>query len=198
MNDGGPAKRCSKCVRPAYMRQGHQWLCAMHYRFGQMRANAKRNGKEVPTHDQLNDLMEATNGSRCFGCHKIMNWLSGTNQSLVISLQHDRDGTLRLLCRGCNTRHAIHPGDTYYAVPTNGKWCPDCDLVLTRDQFCRDRSRPIGLKSYCKACSKKKHDLWRKKNRTHYNAYQRKQRATRKARSADAMLAAREKGQSDG
>ncbi len=175
-NDGGPDRRCSRCSLPGHVRQGHQWLCPKHYRFGQMRVTAKRHGKQVPTHEQLEDLLRETDGMKCFGCGKIMNWLASSNQFLVVSLQHDRDGTLRLLCRGCNTRHAVHPADTYYTLPNNAKWCSGCDLVLTRDSFYRDRSRPLGLKSSCKACSQKTHAAWRKRNRTHCNAYQRKQR----------------------
>src|SRR5690242_863575 len=92
--DGGAAlKYCSKssCNASASHRQGHQWLCQKHYRFGQMRAKAKQAGKSVPTTIELETL--AKNGLRCGDCNLKMTWLGRENQHLVVTLQHYRDGS---------------------------------------------------------------------------------------------------------
>ena len=59
-DNGGPAFRCSRCGVAAARKQGHQWLCARHYRFGQMRSRAKRDGKTVPSHDDLERMTRDT------------------------------------------------------------------------------------------------------------------------------------------
>jgi hypothetical protein len=53
-----------------------------------------------------------------------MNWWLTEGSSTVITLQHDRDGTIRLICKGCNSRHHLHPGDSYYQMPRGHKRCP--------------------------------------------------------------------------
>ncbi len=70
--DGGPAFVCSRCGVGAVRKQGHQWLCARHYRFGQMRSKAKRAGKTAPTDDTLESLL----GNECPDCGVVMNLLT--------------------------------------------------------------------------------------------------------------------------
>lgn len=151
-------RTCSRCAATAIRVQGRQWLCARHYRFGQMRATAKRRAKSVPTHSMLESLAR---NMTCIGCGREMVWLGSIDQSRVVSLQHDRDGTLRLLCRGCNTRHATHPGDTFYTLPRGYLRCSDCASLLAESAFARDRSRPRGRRSYCKKCANIRHAEWR-------------------------------------
>lgn len=154
-NDGGPA--CSRCGEEAVRRQGHQYLCAKHYRFGQMRVLAKRRGKSVPSHEALEGMV--VEGNTCADCHSPMNWLAADSQALVATLQHYRDGTYALVCRSCNTRHAFMPGDSYRDTPKDHKLCPSCGEVKPDHDFCADngRSGPRKLKSHCRECSNKAH-----------------------------------------
>lgn len=179
IDDGGPV--CSRCGSAAVRYQGHQHLCAKHYRFGQMRALAKRRGKSVPDHQELEGLV--SDGNRCADCSRLMNWLAAEDQASVATLQHYRDGTYALVCRSCNTRHAYMPGDTYRDVPKDHKLCPKCNEVKPDREFCSDNSRsgPRKLKSHCRECSHKSHTEWRIKNRDHYNAKQRERRAAHPA-----------------
>lgn len=179
IDDGGPV--CSRCGDLAVRRQGHQHLCAKHYRFGQMRVLAKRRGKAVPTHQQLEAMVRA--GNCCADCSAPMNWLAEKSQTFVATLQHYRDGSFGLVCRSCNTRHAYMPGDTYRDVPKDWKFCPRCAQVKPDSDFCADngRSGPRKLKSHCRECSHQSHTEWRIKNRDHYNAKQRERRAARSA-----------------
>lgn len=189
--DGGPA--CSRCGDKAKRLQGHQHLCAKHYRFGQMRAKAKQDGKAVPTHSELHSMKGAD--LLCPDCGARMNWLAEEGQATVASLQHYRDKTMAIVCRSCNTRHAAMPGDSYREMPPDSKYCPSCQEAKPLGEFNADRSRsgPLKVQSKCKACNKVAIAKWREKNKVQYNEYQRTKRAERKAeRGIDAMLAARE------
>lgn len=158
---GGQA--CQWCEEISVRKQGRIWLCKKHYRFQQMRVNAKRHNKEVPEYWELENMLSWTNGFICQPCKRQMNWLSEEGQSTVVTLQHDRSGTMRLLCRACNTRHAYYPGDDYYDKPEGIKQCKSCNRLLPEMDFCVDNSRACKLKSCCRECAKEKHYDWRKR-----------------------------------
>ena len=174
-------KQCSICGLEAAIIQGHQWLCEKHYRFRQMRSHAKRHGKKVPTRDEL----EAMRGADliCPDCDIQMNWRAKDGQETVASLQHYRDGSLAIVCRSCNTRHAYMDGDSYKDMPKTHKMCPSCKQTKDRAEFYMDNGRSglLKSKSSCKECSDKAVAEWRITNREQYNAKQREYRAKRKA-----------------
>jgi hypothetical protein len=179
IKDGGPA--CSRCGDPSVRKQGHQHLCAKHYRFGQMRSRAKRDGKLVPSHEQLN--LMAGSDLNCPDCTRRMNWLQSEGASTVASLQHYRDGTLAIVCLSCNTRHASMDGDSYRDMPKDHKRCGNCREIKPAAEFTKDlgRSGELRRKSTCKACSGQAVNQWKGSNRDRYNEYQRQYRAKRKA-----------------
>ena len=174
--------KCSRCANDATMKQGNQQLCDRHYRFGQMRSSAKRNGKIVPTHEQLEVMV----GSEmlCPDCGVAMNWRSKDGKSTVASLQHYRAGTLAIVCLSCNTRHASMAGDSYCEMAKDHKQCPSCKSIKPYSAFSADNGRAgmVKRKSICKECSDKKVNQWKERNRDEYNAYQRIYRAKRKAK----------------
>lgn len=153
------ADNCSWCSEPFHKRQGRIGLCAMHYRISNMRGRARRDGKFVPTKEQIEALVPKN--MECPACHRTMTWLRVGGASQQISLQHDRDGQLRLLCLGCNTRHSVHKGDSFYDIPPGHKFCAQCGCNKPLEQFSIDRSRPIGRKAYCKPCASVRHKIWR-------------------------------------
>lgn len=165
--------KCSRCDLDATIKQGNQWLCDKHYRFGQMRVLAKRRGKLVPSHDLLESL--AFHGMGCPDCGVTMNWRAKDGQATVASLQHYRDGSLGIVCRSCNTRHAFMDGDTYRDLPSNFKFCPGCKQEKPATEFSVDngRSGPLKRKSKCKSCSNAAVKKWKEENREQYNEYQR-------------------------
>lgn len=171
---------CSKCGCDSTIKQGNQLLCDKHYRFGQMRSTAKKAGKSVPSHQQLEEMSEK--GMQCWDCGAMMNWRGRDNQQRVLSLQHYRDGTYGFVCRSCNTRHAFMEQDSYREIPKDHKLCPCCQLVLPDIEFCSDnaRSGQRKKKSHCRSCSAKAHEEWIAKNKDRYNAYQREWRAKKK------------------
>lgn len=141
-------------------------LCKRHTRFSQMRSCARQHGKSVPSLAELEALADSLRGFRCPGCLRKMNWMAIEGQATVVSLQHDRSGYIRLLCRSCNARHASLPGDSFYEIPTGHKFCPDCKRVLKHDSFHADRSgRWKDRSTYCRECSNARLLEWRRKNR---------------------------------
>lgn len=158
VKDGGAAASCAWCERPRHIKQGRIWLCEVHYRISSMRTRAKRDGKSVPSKEGIEALIPSP--FVCAGCDRSMVWLRQHGASQQATLQHDRSGALRIICLACNTRHAQHPGDSYYEIPTDHKRCPDCEKVLPRSAFAMDRSRPIGLKAYCRPCSAARFKHW--------------------------------------
>lgn len=177
--DGGAAFPCAWCDQPSHIKQGRIWLCRKHYRFSSMRSRAKRDGKQVPSRSELEGMVPTP--FVCVGCSLPMTWGRENGASSQATLQHDRSGVLRIICLACNTRHAAHPDDTYYDIPSGYKRCAKCERVLPQERFSQDRSRPIGLKSSCRECSGSAHAKWRTENRDHYNAKQREGRARRAA-----------------
>lgn len=181
-NTGGPAfPTCSRCEDSAVRKQGHQWLCAKHYRFGQMRATAKRHGKSVPSNEALHMMRGAD--LTCPDCGRRMNWLAADGADSVASLQHYRDGSMAIVCLSCNTRHASMEGDSFRDMDTSSKQCPRCGQIKQATEFTSDNSRSGALrrKSLCRDCSNSSINEWRGKNREKYNEYQRDYRAKRKA-----------------
>lgn len=179
-DDGGHAFKCTRdcCGIAAVQKQGNQWLCAKHYRFGQMRANAKRHGKTVPSQTDLDAMLHDT----CPDCGVVMNLLMRDGeQHRTATLQHYRDGTLAIVCLSCNARHASMPGDAYRNMSKDHKRCPQCEIDKPFSAFATDngRSGPMKLKSWCKQCSSSAHTEWQRNNREHYNAKQREYRAAR-------------------
>ena len=182
INDGGPAvQRCSCCLHVSVIKQGNQWLCAKHYRFGQMKANAKRHGKVVPTRAELDSML--TQDFHCPECRRQMNWRSADGKTTVASLQHYRNGRIGIICRSCNTRHAFAPADSFSDVPKDHKYCPRCHVFKSDSEYTKDngRSGTRRIASWCKPCKDKSATEWKVNNRDQYNQYQREYRAKRKA-----------------
>lgn len=174
---------CSKCGDASTIKQGNQLLCDRHYRFGQMRASAKRNDKEVPSHEFLE--LTWPKDMKCVDCGVLMNWRAKNGQSTVASLQHYRSGEIGIVCRTCNTRHAFMDGDSYREMPKDMKLCPSCHEIKPLEMFTKDNSRSgiAKRKSHCKSCSKTKCQEWKEKNRDAYNQYQREWRSSKNGAS---------------
>jgi hypothetical protein len=121
-------------------------------RFYQMRATARQFSKIAPSFDWLESAVPR--GMICPVCDRRMVWRG--KGSRVITLQHDRSGEMRLMCKQCNTRHAKMPGDSFYSLPKDHKYCPECKTAKTLDSFWRDITRWRGVFTYCIPCGKKR------------------------------------------
>lgn len=150
-------------------------------RIAQMRATARNRRKSVPSVSELRALFAALDDGRCPECGVVMR-LSGVGGETV-TLQHDRSGAFRLLCRRCNTRHASFPGDSFYDRDDTKRRCPDCEQIKPLQDFAVDRRNcsVVKRKTYCRPCSAARLLSWQRTNRDYYNARQREYRARRKA-----------------
>jgi hypothetical protein len=187
MNEKIETPPCSWCSVTSVMKQGRIFLCEKHYRFQQMRSSAKRKEKLVPSYLELENLLSFLQEMKCPTCKRVMNWRSYQGETTVITLQHDRGGRVRFLCRSCNTRHAVLPGDSFYSASKRKKLCQMCGLTKAKKEFYADRSRTSKLKSQCKVCSDSLVIAWRESSKEKYNGYQRKYRA-----NSTLMLVARQ------
>ncbi len=172
---------CSRCPSEAIRKQGNQWLCPTHYRFGQMRCVAKRDEKSVPSHEQLVNLLSYLDGMKCPHCQRVMNWMQEDGSSTQVTLQHYRSGSMGLICLACNTRHGQMEGDTFNDLPADKKICPGCEVMKPLSDFRNDNlKRWKSKQSYCRECANKRMREWVEKNREKVNARQREGRRRRK------------------
>ncbi len=146
-----------------------------------MRVNAKRHGKTVPTYEQLHEMLRSD--MKCRDCPIIMNWLSGEGLTTVMTLQHYRNGTFGLVCKGCNTRHGSMPDDLYLSISSEEKWCPGCKKVKNLAEFFKDNSKKLKrykVRARCKGCCEVQRTKWRKNNKERVNATAKKWRDKQK------------------
>lgn len=183
--DSGSTVLCGRgiCQNEAVRCQGHQNLCEVHYRFGQMRVRAKRDGKAVPSHGHLVDLLfQLPLDFSCPHCKRVMKWMrDGNSSSSQVTLQHYRSGKFGLICLACNCRHAAMPADEFVDLSVSQKRCPGCKIIKDFSDFTTDSlGRWNNKKSYCKSCSHDRHRKWVVENKSKYNEYQRNYRLLRK------------------
>jgi hypothetical protein len=178
-----PVGQCTKCgVAAVYRTNLNTYYCGKHYRFSQMTRFARTEGKTVPTEVELESLLPGD--MSCPVCRRLMNWLAKDGKATQITLQHDRDGTHRLICLGCNSRHAQLPGDLLYQLTPGQKYCHGCKTIKSLGEFHRTNSKsvPVGRNSRCKLCTNAAHRDWVERNREHVTEYQRKLKSSRQER----------------
>lgn len=104
----------------------------MHRRFNQMRGSAKSSGKYVPEISELRALAKRLFKMECPCCLQAMTWRRVKGISNVITLQHDRSGSIRLICFRCNVRHGSLPGDSFYDLPLSVRQLPAVKMSSVR------------------------------------------------------------------
>jgi len=104
-------RQCFACGEPITVKSKRfgKLLCDKHYRFYEMRAEARSKGKKVPLNFELESLYRLTKET-CQCCGRKMNWLKKDGVDTVVTLQHNADGTMDLICQSCNTR-IYHEGN---------------------------------------------------------------------------------------
>lgn len=131
-------------------------LCVMHGRMKQMRSDARSHRKAVPAESYLERLLKESlkNGFLCPHCKSEMGWKLKDAGRATVTLQHDREGGLRLLCLRCNVRHSFHEGDRFYEDDGSSKLCGGCNLTLPLHKFgkIKSKNRP---KPRCKECTRR-------------------------------------------
>lgn len=137
--------------------------CEKHYRFYQMRQDAKHRGKAVPSITELDAMVQAVmvdGVMACSHCRKPMGWRIGiVGRRSVATIQHDDSGAMRLLCGSCNFTHAWL-GDIFYDIPPGHQRCWACRTVKACADFWRSKHTKSGHASICRVCRYAKFRAW--------------------------------------
>ncbi len=137
--------------------KNNQYLyCPKHYRLHKMKNTASHDKKYDPEYKELEKLIP--NEMKCPNCNKKMIWHTGFGKlNDVITLQHNDNGTIILICMECNNGHGHSQlGDKYFNLKRNEKYCPRCKKILYKQMFYNNKARYDNLSSVCKKCFKHK------------------------------------------
>lgn len=130
--------------------------CVMHHRLNNMRSRAISSRKYSPKFAELEALVPP--GMKCQPCGRAMIWYAGTVVSNLITLQHDRSGTIRLICQGCNSGHAWVEGDRFYEIGPGKRQCGLCKAIKPVSEFVKQKLGASGIRrsGRCLQC----HNAW--------------------------------------
>ncbi len=151
------ARKCRRCELDACSLE-RGTLCPKHHRFAKMRKHSKEGGKTVPSLEELEVLAAALVEMKCPVCSRVMSWIASGSWPTKVTIQHDRDGTIRLLCHACNCRHHHFADDSFYALGPDRKRCRLCGMIGPLESFASayGASGWGGKISLCKDCERKR------------------------------------------
>lgn len=126
--------------------------CTVHHRMMRMRHAASSTGKFVPTMEWM--IENWPDPLVCPVCKVEMALLVGDDRRRVISLQHDKSGTVRFLCVSCNMRHSATTQDekSFYNQEDGKLWCNTCKQLLPPEKFYRNSNSSTGRHYKCRSC----------------------------------------------
>ncbi len=144
--------KCPRCDRTGehqlHKNWGRLYYCARHFRLIWMRYKARATGKMVPDLSTLEDFVDALNNFKCPCCLCVMVWFARQDTRRVITLQHNNDGTMMLICMSCNSKHAQHSlGDACLSLPSGVRYCKMCNTIKPLGDFYN------SYLAYCKRCT---------------------------------------------
>lgn len=159
------------CHEPASRKSsngsGEVWYCDLHHKIRSMRGKARKKGKYVPSVAEVEALFRGNSSMICPSCRKHMSMTySKGSEADAVSLQHNCNGTLDLICFSCNSSHGQKPRDVFYFIPDSHKYCGRCSDIKLKASFYPNRTTRDRLQGYCKSCQstlakerrQKKHD----------------------------------------
>lgn len=153
-------EKCCHCGLNAHGVIGGSYFCVKHLRFIRMRGVARTRRVAVPTMSELENMLVKLNGFKCPGCDKKMIWRMGRGLHTVrvISLQHNRDGSMGFLCLRCNSLHRAYPGDSFYTRDRNKKYCRPCGKEVDLNRFYNviQKNGRAGKMARCGGCESKR------------------------------------------
>lgn len=124
-------------------------------RFNRMMGDAQKKNKYKPSWKELEELFPQN--MICPVCDKQMIWHTKLGcLGDVISLQHNCNGNIILICQSCNVAHRnSHLGDEYFNIPKDHKYCPYCKNILLISKFCKCNRNRDKHNAICKQCDNK-------------------------------------------
>lgn len=127
--------------------------CFQCSRFKSMRHAAQTKNKYQPSWEELEKILPKN--MICPTCSKQMIWHSslGTKGD-VVSLQHNYDGSIMLICHSCNAGHGqSHLKDKYFDIPVGYNYCSQCKYILKKAEFNKCMQNKNNLLGCCKKCA---------------------------------------------
>lgn len=180
----GGFMKCYICGSDAVNVHNRKNTCEKHRRFLQMQHTAKWDKKYSPSIYELEKLVPKD--MVCQDCGKTMHWVDDENRSLGAVLQHYRNGTLGIVCCGCNVKHGSMSGDSYRDIPNGHKLCTCCKTIKPLSMFNVRRDGKVEYPmSKCKACNLQKNKEWRAKYPEKYKALNKKHNELRKTKGGN-------------
>lgn len=174
--------KCYVCGMDAVKRHGRANRCEKHHRFAQMQKTASVDGKYVPSFYELELLVPAD--MVCPDCGVGLHWIDDAKRSFGAVLQHYRDGSLGIVCHGCNVRHGNMPGDMYCELPPDHKLCISCKTIKPLFDFGKRRdAKKVYPMSKCKSCMRESFIRWKQNNPDKYKALTDKHNQKRKEKA---------------
>lgn len=176
-----------RCGREIYRRHQGGKFCVLHWRIRAMRNSSRTNQKYIPSVAEIEAIIPES--MLCPKCGRRMFWTqSHGDAALTLSLQHNLDGSIGILCRSCNAREDDFPNGTFMKVPLDLKFCAKCLKLFPLCEFQKHGSADKwnGLGSYCKPCHRQRTREAHHKARStpqgveHNRQYQRNYRLRRK------------------
>lgn len=172
---------------------GVKTRCIMHERIRQMIKAAKEAHKYTPSMQELEDLFWGAKNMMCKHCGKKMKMRAGKDgrRGCVITLQHNKDGSLDLICQSCNTKEGHTKHDKAFSMPKGKYVCSQCCDMKDIHMFAKCATNHKGHSSVCKQCVKiyyrnnqetirAQKKEYNRANRTTINAKARARRAAKK------------------
>ena len=149
---------CSKKTCNNIGRVNHtnkQSYCFKCYRFQEMRHASQGKGKYKPNLKELERILPLD--MICPMCDKKMIWHTSLGiRKDVVTLQHNHNGDVILICYSCNAGHAnSYLGDEYFNLNNNEKYCPRCNEILSKNKFSKTKRNKDNLNNICKQCRSK-------------------------------------------
>ena len=152
-------KECSwkGCSEVSFIKVGSGAYCKFHYKCNSMMASSNNNPNyPSTTMGVMNKMLRECydKGLKCPHCEKqmLLHSSEGSRKD-VVSIQHNLDGSLQLLCLSCNTSHGNYRSDAiFYKMEEGRKNCTGCKEWLPFEMFSKNKCEASGLQTKCKKC----------------------------------------------
>lgn len=143
------------CNSLATIVSGQTPYCPKHRRMVQMKSDAKKRHKIVPSDEVLESLFTAIEDMCCPICGTKMTYFRENGiGARVITLQHDDSGELRLICLACNVKHAQFGGDVWYFLEDGYYRCICCQEIKPFEDFYHRKDNSNQIYTRCKECER--------------------------------------------
>lgn len=163
--------RCVRwgCTNEGTVRWGRNIYCARCSKINHMLRNTHHDYPDrAISWAEIDALLKGAEAADliCPHCKDRMFYDLRAGRKHIATIQHYRDGSLGIICFGCNAKHGRHKlGDAVYLIPEGHKSCSTCARVLPLAAFGSNRSTVTGRSHECRECVRRTQTERRQKRR---------------------------------